>query len=161
MNLREDKHWSYGAGSFISAAKGQRPFLAYVSVQSDKTKEAIQEFNKELTWINNEKPVTPDEFNRVQKNMVLKLPGMWETNGSVQNSLETLVKFNLSSDYFNTYDAKVRNLTLPELQQISKEVIVPDHFTWFVVGDKSKIKNGLNELGYEVIEIDPDGKVIK
>jgi len=161
MNLREDKHWSYGAGSFVNPAKGQRPLLAYVSVQIDKTKEAIQEFNKELSGINNEKPVTKEEFDRVQKNMVLQLPGMWETNSSVRSSLETLVKFGLSNDYYNTYDAKVRNLTLPELQQISKEVIIPSHFTWFVVGDKSKIKNGLNELGYEIIELDADGNILK
>ncbi len=51
MNLREDKHWSYGAGSFVWDAKGQRPFLAYVSVQMDKTKESIQEIQKELTSI--------------------------------------------------------------------------------------------------------------
>ena len=51
MNLREDKHWSYGAGSLVRDAKGQRPFLAYVSVQMDKTKESIQEIDKELTSI--------------------------------------------------------------------------------------------------------------
>lgn len=161
MNLREDKHWSYGAGSFVNPAKGQRPFLAYVSVQIDKTKEAIQEFNKELTGINNEKPITKDEFDRVQKNMILQLPGMWETNSSVRNSIETLVKFGLSNDYYNTYDAKVRNLSLQELQQISKETIIPNHFTWFVVGDKAKIRESLNQLGYEIIEIDPDGNVLK
>lgn len=53
--------------------------------------------------------------------MVLQLPGMWKTNGSVINSIENLVKFNMSNDYYNTYDAKVRNLSLAELQQISKK----------------------------------------
>ena len=161
MNLREDKHWSYGAGSFVNQARGQRPFLAYVSVQIDKTKEAIQEFNKEFAGINGDKPLTADEFNRVQRNMVLKLPGMWETNGSVCYSLETLVKFNLSNDYYKTYDAKVRNLTLPELQQVSKETIIPNRVVWFVVGDKLKIKPGLTELGYEIIELDADGNILK
>jgi zinc protease len=161
MNLREDKHWSYGAGSFINPAKGQRPFLAYVSVQIDKTKESIQEFNKELSGINNEKPISDEEFNKVRKNMVLQLPGMWETNGSVRNSIESLVKFSLGNDYYNTYDARVRNLTLEELQKLSKEIIIPSHFEWFVVGDKSKIKDGLKELGYEIIELDTDGNVLK
>ena len=32
MNLREDKHWSYGAGSFIRDARGPRPFIAYAPV---------------------------------------------------------------------------------------------------------------------------------
>jgi hypothetical protein len=50
---------------------------------------------------------------------------------------------------------------MPELQQISKEVIIPNHFTWFVVGDKAKIKSGLTELGYEIIELDADGNILK
>ena len=48
MNLREDKHWSYGAGSFIRDARGPRPFIAYAPVQTDKTKESIVELQKEL-----------------------------------------------------------------------------------------------------------------
>src|SRR6185503_3373658 len=37
MNLREDKHWSYGASSGLVEARGPRPFIAYAPVQSDKT----------------------------------------------------------------------------------------------------------------------------
>src|SRR3546814_13473353 len=29
MNLREDKHWSYGAFASIGGTKAQRPFIAY------------------------------------------------------------------------------------------------------------------------------------
>jgi zinc protease len=161
LNLREDKHWSYGAGSLVWDAKGQRPFLAYVSVQLDKTKESIQEINKELTSINSDKPVLDEEFIRVQRNMTLQLPGMWETNNSVAGSVAEEVKFGLSQDYYKTYDAKVRKLTRDELQQISKEVVKPELVNWFVVGDKSKILPGLKDLGYEIIEVDADGNPIK
>lgn len=161
MNLREGKHWSYGAGSFVWDAKAQRPFLAYVSVQMDKTKESIQEIEKELTSIIGDKPVTTDEFNRVQQNMTLQLPGMWETNSSVSGSVVEQVKFNLSDDYYKTYDAKVRKLTKEELQQVSKQVVKPELVNWVVVGDKSKILANLNELGYEIIEVDADGNPVK
>jgi zinc protease len=161
MNLREDKHWSYGAGSLVLDAKGQRPFIAYVSVQMDKTKESIQEIEKELTTFNSDKPITTDEFNRVQKNMTLQLPGMWETNNAVSYSIVEQVKFKLGDDYFSTYDSKVRKLTQNELQQLSKQVVAAGLVNWFVVGDKSKILGGLKELGYEVIEVDADGNVLK
>ena len=160
MNLREDKHWSYGAGSFVWDTKGQRPFLAYVSVQTDKTKESIQEIQKELTALISDKPVTDDEFNRVQRNMVLQLPGMWETNNSVAGSLAEKVTFNLSDDYFKTYDSKIRKLTREELQQLSTQIVQPDQVNWFVVGDKSKIVGPLKETGYEIIEVDPDGNLV-
>ena len=48
MNLREDKHWAYGAFTFFRDARGQRPFVAYAPVQTDKTKEAVVELDKEL-----------------------------------------------------------------------------------------------------------------
>jgi zinc protease len=161
MNLREDKHWSYGAGSVVLDARGQRPYLTYVSVQMDKTKESIQEIQKELTAIISDKPVTPEEFGRVQKNMILKLPGMWETNSSVAGSMVEKVMFGLSDDYFKTYDTKIRNLTCDELQKLSKQVIMPDQVIYFVVGDKSKILSSLKETGYEVVEVDTDGNTIK
>lgn len=161
MNLREDKHWSYGAGSFVWDVKAQRPFLAYVSVQMDKTKESIQEIEKEFTSIINDKPVTADEFNRVQRNMTLQLPGMWETNSSVGSSIVEMVKFNLNDDYYKTYDSKVRKLTREELQGLSKQVIKPEYLTWIVVGDKTKIADSMKELGYEIIEVDADGNPVK
>jgi len=36
MNLREDKHWSYGAGSSLIDAKGQRVFQTSALVQTTK-----------------------------------------------------------------------------------------------------------------------------
>src|SRR6185295_6979759 len=48
MNLREDKHWAYGASSYLASALGQRPLLLYASVQTDKTRESIAEMRKEL-----------------------------------------------------------------------------------------------------------------
>jgi zinc protease len=161
MNLREDKHWSYGASSLVLDAKGQRPFLAYVSVQSDKTKESIQEIEKELTSIISDKLISTDEFNRVQRNMTLQLPGMWETNGSVSGSIVEQVKFNLGDTYYKTYDALVRKLSQAELQQLSKQVINPELVNYFVVGDKSKILDSMKTLGYEIIEVDADGNVVK
>src|SRR5439155_14713252 len=48
MNLREDKHWSYGARTLLWSARAQRPFIALAPVQTDKTKESLTEMNKEF-----------------------------------------------------------------------------------------------------------------
>src|SRR5260370_20496749 len=56
MNLREDKHWSYGAVTVLFSARGQQPFLAYAPVQSDKTKESLDELNKEFHGIVGNRP---------------------------------------------------------------------------------------------------------
>jgi len=158
MNLREDKHWTYGARSSLAGARGQRPFTTMAPVQSDKTKEAMQELNNELHGIVAEKPVTAAEFMRVVKNQTLKLPGTWETQGSVAASLAEIVGFGLPDDYCQTYADKIRALTRDDLAAAAKAVVQPDHLVWVVVGDRSKIEAGVRELNFgEVRFLDADG----
>lgn len=162
MNLREDKHWAYGAGTFLPNAKGQRPMIAYAPVQTDKTKESIQEIIKEFEMFVDDKPVTQEEFDKVTKNTILQLPGQWETNNAVSNSLNELVKYQLDDNYFQTYDKQVRSMELGDVQQLAKKIVRPDDLLFFVVGDKAKVLPGLKELGFKnIIVLDADGNPVK
>jgi len=161
MNLREDKHWAYGAAGFVMDAQQERPFLLYAPVQTDKTAESVKELRKEISEFVTNKPATQAELDKVKTNQVLKLPGQWETNGAVNSSLYNLVKYNLPDDYYQKYDANVRSLSLNELQSVSKKAVKPNAVNWFMVGDKEKISSKLNELGFDnIIEIDADGNPI-
>src|SRR5947208_11678804 len=53
---------SYGAFTFIWPARGQRPFIAYAPVQTDKTKESLVELDKELRGILGKEPNTEAEL---------------------------------------------------------------------------------------------------
>jgi predicted Zn-dependent peptidase len=162
MNLREDKHWSYGAGTYIPDAEGQRPMLVYTSVQTDKTKESLQEIKKEYNAVINERPITDEEFQRTKSNVSMQLPGKWETNGSILQSLVELVKYELPKDYFKLYSKNVKSMSLEDVQKLSKQMINPDNLSWIVVGDKEKILKGLKEAGSdEVIIIDADGNAMQ
>jgi zinc protease len=162
MNLRENKHWSYGAGSFLWSAKGQRPFIAYGPVQTDKTKESMVEINKELRDILSTRPPTADELDKMQKNLILSLSGTWETNGAVGGSLTEMVQYGLPDDYWTTYPKKIRSLNLAALMEASKIVIHPDNLVWVVVGDRSKIEAGVRSLNFgEVQFLDSDGNPVK
>lgn len=161
MNLREDKHWSYGAGGFVMDAKAERPFLVYGSVQTDKSAESVTEFRKEIVDFVNARPATQEELDKVKTNQILKLPGQWETNSAVNSSVANLVNFNLPDDYYQSYDASVRGLTLADIQSVSKKVVKPEAVNWFMVGDRAKIADKLDELGFDnIIEIDADGNPI-
>ena len=159
MNLREDKHWSYGARGLVLDAKGQRPFIVLAPVQTDRTSESIKEVIKEVDQFLGARPVTLAEFEKVNTNNILELPGRWETNSSVAGSINTVVKYQLPDDYYQTYDQEVRNLTLDEVRKTSSTMVHPTELNWFVVGDKEKIIKGLEEIGFsEIIEIDADGR---
>ncbi|MCB0474101.1 MAG: insulinase family protein [Flavobacteriaceae bacterium] len=161
MNLREDKHWAYGAFGFVMDAQNERPFLVYAPVQTDKSAESVTELRKEMKDFISTRMATQAELDKVKNNQILKLPGQWETNGSVNNSLYTLVKYNLPDDYYQKYDENVRNLNLKDLQEVSKVVVHPDQVNWFIVGDKAKIIDNLSKLGFDaIIEIDGDGNPV-
>lgn len=162
MNLREDKHWSYGAGIFVPGAKGQRPFIAYAPVQTDKSKESMEELSKEFKTIVSDKPVTQEEFDRNKNNTIMGLPGQWETNRSVRQSLTSVSKYGLPDDYYKTYESKVRALTLEDVRKVSKQLVDPAKLNWFAVGDKEKILEDLKKLGFdEIILIDADGNPLQ
>ncbi len=159
MNLREAKHWSYGAFTFVWDARGQRPFIAYAPVQTDKTKESMIEVDRELRGILGPRPVTPDELAKAQANLTLTLPGNWETMDAVQGSLEQMVTFGLDDHYYETYAQRVRALTIPDAATAAQDAIRPDHLVWVVVGDRVKIEPGIRELNFgEIRFLDADGK---
>ena len=161
MNLREDKHWAYGAGGFVMGAQHERPFLVYAPVQTDKSAESVTELRKELAEFVSTRPVTQEELDKTKTNQVLALPGQWETNAAVNNSLYNLVKYHLPQDYYQKYDTNVRNLSLTDVQQVSEQIVQPEEVNWFIVGDKSKIAANLDKLGFDqIIEIDADGNPV-
>jgi zinc protease len=160
MNLREDKHWSYGAGVFVMDTRAQRPLLAYAPVQTDKTSESVTEVINEITQFTGDKPITQQEFEKTVGNTILSLPGKWETNGSVSGSLVESVKYNLSDDYWKTFDQKMRSLKVDDARKAAMQLVKPGELTYFVVGDKEKVLPNLQKLGFdEIIFIDADGKV--
>lgn len=161
MNLREDKHWAYGAFTFFRDARGQRPFVAYAPVQTDKTKEAVVELDKELRGIIKDRPIQPDELSRAQASLTLTLPGSWETMDALAGAIVDIVAFGLDDRYYDTFADKVRAQTIPSLTAAAVEVVHPDKLVWVVVGDRSKIEPGLRELNLgEIRLIDSDGKPV-
>jgi len=159
MNLREDKHWAYGASSFMMDARGQRPYVVFAPVQTDKTKESMAEIDKELRGILNNRPPTAEELAKVQANETLSLPGSRETMNEVGNSIGNLVEYGLPDDYYEKYAGRVRALQIPDLEAAAKRVVHPDHLVWVVVGDRAKIEAGVRELNLgELKFLNADGQ---
>jgi len=160
MNLREDKHWSYGARSLLIDAEGQRPFLVYAPVQTDKTSESMAEIYREASEIRGERPPAGDEVSRAKDKNTLTLAGRWETADAVADSLSEMVRFGLPDDYWDTYPDRVRALTGSQVSEAANEVVQPDNMVWVVVGDRARIEEGIRSLGFgDIVLMDADGNV--
>jgi zinc protease len=161
MNLREGKHWSYGAHSMVMDAKGQRMYLVFSSIQGDKTADSMREVQKELQGIAGDKPPTAEEFAKTQSDVVLGLPGSWETISRVARSVEEIVQYNLPDTYFKEYPARIREMKVEAVQDAAKRVIKPNSIVWVIVGDKAKIEESIKALGFGDIKyVDADGNLL-
>ncbi len=161
MNLREDKHWSYGAYSFFVDAEGQRPFIVYAPVQTDKTVDSMLEIQEELDGIIGDAPPTQAERDRAVDRKTLTLPGRWETASAVEGSIAEIVRFGFADDYWDTYPEQMRAQTVESLTRAAREVLHPHRLTWVVVGDRAHIEEGIRKAGFGPIHlVDPDGRPI-
>jgi len=161
MNLREDKHWAYGAQTMVLGARGQRTFMAYAPVQSDKTKESLQEIDKELRAIIKDRPVTDEEVTKSKLNLTLSLAGDRETKGAVLGDIAEINRYGLAEDYFTTYAQRVNALERKDISAAAEIVLRPTRMVYVVVGDRAQVEKGLKELGFgEVKLMDADGNVL-
>jgi zinc protease len=161
MNLREDKHWSYGVGSSLVAARGQRILFSGSPVQTDKTAPALRELVKEYADIAGARPIAEPELKAAQDNETLGLPGAFETVAQLGNGYATILQYGLPEDYYNTYTDKVLALNPAELNALAARTILPKQQLWIVVGDMSKVEADLRALGLgEVRKIDADGNPV-
>jgi zinc protease len=162
MNLREDKHWSYGVFSLVLPAKGPQPFLTISPVQTDKTKESVEEVRKELNDISGGRPVTAPELKLARDHAILQLPGSLETRFGWGSELARQLQLGLPDNYLDVFARQVRELTASEVEDAAKTVVQPEHLVWVVIGDRAKIEPGIRELGIgEIRYIDGDGNPVQ
>ena len=162
MNLREDKHWSYGAGSGLVDAKGQRVFAASALVQTDKTAASMHEMLQELNDLPGARPATDKEIRFAKDTLVRSLPGNNETAEQVADSYSDILTYGLPDSYFNDFVGEVESLSPPQLQAAATELVHPEALTWVVVGDLATIEASVRKLDIgEVKVLDADGHVLR
>jgi predicted Zn-dependent peptidase len=161
MNLREDKHWAYGAFSVLQNALGQRPFLLYAPVQTDKTAPSIAELLKEARAVIGPQPLTDREIDKIKVGDVRSMPGGYQTTSAVMGALQGIVLYDRPDDYVRTLKSRIEAQTDASVQAAAREIIHPDQLTWVIVGDLEKIEAPIRALKLGPIQVlDTDGKPV-
>jgi len=162
MNLREDKHWAYGAYSFASGAVGQRPWIAFSPVQIDRTADALAELQREISeFATGVAPPTAEETEKVRATEIRSLPGAYETSRSVAGTIAGIVRYDRPDDYVFQRRDEIAGLTAQELDAVVQRTLDPSALTWVVVGDLGEIEVPVRELQLgEVQVLDADGRPV-
>ena len=153
MNLREDKSWSYGVRTRLSEYKGPRPMLVYAPVQTDKTIPSIQEIIREYDEYLSSNPAKDEELEAIVKDLSLGLIGDYETFGALMSGLSGIVSQGRDDNYIDTLPTKYRSMTIDDINSAAKRYLDPSVWTWVIIGDLSKIEEGIEELNLGKIEV--------
>lgn len=162
MNLREDKGYTYGTGSFFSSRKGIGPFGAYAPVQTQFTKASIQELLKELNDLVGPRPLTDTEVADTKNNLINKFPRKFEGLSGITDQADDLVMFNLPDNSWDNYMENVNRITGKMASQAAKDHIHPNALLIVVVGDLEMIEKDIRDLKLGPIHfLDENGNLIE
>ena len=144
QNLREEHGYTYGAFSRFNFRIFPGSFVASSSVQTDVTDKALKEFFKELNGIR--EPLSNDDLIRARNYVALNYPSEFQSVGEIAGHIEEMIEYKLPENYFNEYVSNILGVKGNEVTVAANKYVVPDKMIIVVVGDKSKIEEGIKAL---------------
>ncbi|MDP1028476.1 pitrilysin family protein [Sphingomonas sp. KR1UV-12] len=150
MDLRERRHWSYGARGGFQQSEFAAPYVLSAPVQADKTGPSLASARDDVLAYLGKEPMTRVEFDRAVTGGINALPGSFETSGAVLGAMQSNDLYKRPDDYYATIAQRYRGLTLPQLNTAIQGAIDPSRAFWIVVGDASKVRGQLDTLGLPV-----------
>jgi zinc protease len=159
LNLREDKGYTYGAYSGMSALKYRGTFSARTDVRTEVTKGSMDELMGEIKRIREEK-VPADEFERAKRTIIGSFAVQLESPQALLSNIVTQKLYGLPADYWDTYAQRIAAITPDDVQRVAQKYLDLDHLQIIAVGDAKQIADVLKQYG--TVEIyDTEGKPVK
>jgi zinc protease len=159
LNLREDKGWTYGASSGFSADKYSGTFQFSSGIRGDATDSALIEVMKDVKDYLQNGP-TDEEVKFMQSAIAQSDARQYETGFQKAAFIGRILDYNLPANYIEQQNKILKSMTKEQLKATSNRFIQPNKMNILLVGDKAKIMDGVKKLGYEVVELDADGKKV-
>ncbi|WP_246070126.1 M16 family metallopeptidase [Mangrovivirga cuniculi] len=157
LNLREDKGWTYGARSYFSASDVPGPFTVSAGIKGNATDSALVEIMKELKdYADN--GITKEELAFMKKSVAQRDALKYETPFQKAGYLSRIQEYDLPKDYVKQQAKIISDVTAAELNTLAKKYIPYDKLTVVVVGDKASLMDKIKDLGYNVVEWNPEKK---
>jgi len=160
LNLREDKGWTYGARSGFSGDEYSGDFQFSSGIRADATDSALSEVMREIKEYSLQ-GATEEELtfmkNAIGQNDALR----YETGPQKATFIRRILEYNLPADYVDQQNKILKAMTKEQISQMAKKYLNPDKMNILLVGDKARILEGVKKLGYNIIELDADGKPLE
>lgn len=159
--LREDKGWTYGARSVFSGDKISGDFQFSAGIKAQATDSALREILR-LTKEYKDGGMNAEELAFTQKSIGQGEARKYETGAQKAQYISRIVDYNLSTNYPVTQNEVLQTLTVGDMKKLAlKNIPSPDRVNILLVGDKAKLWDRLKSFGYELVELDKEGNLMK
>jgi zinc protease len=158
INLREDKGFTYGAYSSVSAPRYRGYWLASTSVRTEVTEPALGEIVKEIARLRDE-PVPTKEFQDKKRSMVASFALSLESPTGILSNYVTSWLYKLPADYWDKYPERVMAITEAQVQATAKKYLDSSRMQIIAVGEGKVIGDVLKKFG-KVEVYDTEGKLV-
>ncbi len=159
LNLREDKGFTYGAGSAFHYKKDIGFFSVSTAVHNENTGAAVNEILKELDLIRKE--IDREEIEFAKSSLIKSFPLMFETYTQIAGNLSHLIIHSLPENYYHNYIENLDRQSGNAILQAAKENLHTDQLCILAVGDKHIIKSQLEKItGLNASELNINGNLI-
>lgn len=142
MNLREDKAYTYGAGSGLNSDKLLGQFSAGAQVRNAVTDSAITQFLYEMRRLRDE-PVSTEDLRLTKNVMAGEFGRSLENPSTLASFAMNTVRYKLPADYYATYLERLEKISIADVQAMAKKYLQPDNCIILVVGDKTDVAGKL------------------
>lgn len=160
IRLREDKGWTYGARAGFSGNKYTGDFAFSSGIRANATDSALVEIIQQLKDYQQNGP-TKEEVDFMKNSIGQSDARNYETGFQKAAFISRILMYNLPSNFVEQQTKVLKNITPAEIAAISKKYFDLNKMNILLVGDKDQIMPGIKDLGYEIIELDANGNVVK
>jgi zinc protease len=152
MLLREEKAYTYGAGSGFAFRADGGPFVVSTAVATAATADAVVCTVGELQLLRRE-VVDEAELERAKSYIVLGLPRTFETTGDIAEHVSEVALYDLGWDYFDRFAAQVGAVGAESVHAAVRKWVRPDELSIVVVGDATRIRADLEATGLGAVNV--------
>jgi zinc protease len=150
--LRQEKAYTYGAGSNFAFRADGGPFLASTAVDTAATADAARDIVAQVKLLT-EQPVPEAELERAKSYIMLGLPRSLETTADVAEQLAEVVLYELGEDYLAEYVPRVRRVTAQEVRDAAARWLDASSLGVVIVGDADAVRGELEESGMGAVHV--------
>lgn len=158
--LREEKQFTYGANSFVSRqAFDPGAFMAFSSVKTDVTKEAMDTFKEVIGGYGS--TYTEEDLGKTQSSMIKQNTRRFETLFSLAGILQNISTYGLPLDYLDAEQRDVVNMTVDKVGSTASQYFDLNNMIYVIVGDRATQFEKLRVQGAgDPILVDKYGKPV-